>query len=198
MTFSATQVSVLQAALDEVERNGLAGLRIEAVVEGSGLSRATVYRQFPDGKDGLLRALVAWETARFWERVAVMSRTYEGLEDRLTFGLMRASALIGEHKLLRALLDREAALLLPLIEAADEQVRIVLEAELAAMVRAEPSERRRPGVDPAEAATYLALMLRSLIASPAGWDLTSESVTRELVRSQLIGGIVYVGDSGDS
>ena len=40
------------------------------MVKESGVSRATIYRVFPGGKDQLLREVVAWEMGRFFGALA--------------------------------------------------------------------------------------------------------------------------------
>src|SRR5437667_130361 len=51
-------------------------------------------------------------------------------------------------------------------------------------------ERLRPGVDPAEAADYVSRMLLSFTASPGRWDLTDRAQVAELVRTELVAGIL--------
>ena len=62
---------VLAAAYECVARFGIAKTTVEDVVKESGVSRATVYRVFPGGKDELLRAAVSWEMDRFFLMLGV-------------------------------------------------------------------------------------------------------------------------------
>ncbi|HUA95396.1 MAG TPA: hypothetical protein VMB82_07685, partial [Acidimicrobiales bacterium] len=50
-----------------------------------------------------------------------------------------------------------------------------------------------PGVDPAEAADFLARMTLSYIASPGRWDLDDPAQVSRLVRAELLAGIVPPG-----
>ena len=45
-------------------------LGLEAVAREAGLSRATLYRVFPNGRDELLRTALATEVAEFWRNLA--------------------------------------------------------------------------------------------------------------------------------
>ena len=52
---------LLAATYQCVSRFGLAKTTIDDVAKESGLSRATIYRQFPGGRDELLLETVGWE-----------------------------------------------------------------------------------------------------------------------------------------
>ncbi|MCL6451972.1 MAG: TetR/AcrR family transcriptional regulator, partial [Acetobacteraceae bacterium] len=52
---------ILEAAYVCVARFGLAKTTIEDVAKVAGVSRASVYRAFPGGRDDLLRRTVVWE-----------------------------------------------------------------------------------------------------------------------------------------
>ena len=53
-----------------VERFGLGKTTIDDVVKESGVSRATIYRQFPGGRDELLLETVGWELANYFNELA--------------------------------------------------------------------------------------------------------------------------------
>ena len=53
---------ILQATYDCVGRWGLAKTTIEDAAREAGVSRATVYRYFPGGRDELIGAVVRWST----------------------------------------------------------------------------------------------------------------------------------------
>ena len=55
---------LLQATYDCVARWGLAKTTVEDAAREAGVSRATVYRYFPGGRDELLSAVVGWEFSR--------------------------------------------------------------------------------------------------------------------------------------
>lgn len=51
-----TRDDLAQATLDVIVADGLAAATIERLCLAAGLSRATLYAHFPDGRDGILRA----------------------------------------------------------------------------------------------------------------------------------------------
>src|SRR5271156_5700395 len=78
---------VLAATYRCVARFGLAKTTIEDVVKESGISRATIYRQFPGGRDELLLETVGWELANYFNRLADQVRDAPTLAELLRTGL---------------------------------------------------------------------------------------------------------------
>ena len=84
---------LLAATYRCAERFGLAKTTIEDVVKESGLSRATIYRQFPGGRDELLLETVGWELANYFNALADHVRDdAPDLEQLLEQGLVYARA----------------------------------------------------------------------------------------------------------
>ena len=55
-----------RGAFECIERHGMAKTTVDDVAAASGVSRATIYRIFPGGKDEVLRDTVGWEMDRFF------------------------------------------------------------------------------------------------------------------------------------
>lgn len=182
-----TQARIIEAAYDCVARWGFSKTTVEDAAREAGVSRATVYRYFPKGRDELLTAVVAWENARFFARLYEEVRDAESLEEVMELGIVFAHRDIREHDVLQRVLETEPDLLLPklTVEAAGTQRMIAAFLE-PYLWRA----RLAPGVDVGEAADFLARMALSFIASPGGWDLTDRAQVARLVRGELLGGIV--------
>jgi AcrR family transcriptional regulator len=182
---------LLAATYHCVARFGLGKTTIEDVVKESGLSRATIYRQFPGGRDELLLETVGWELANYFNTLADHVRDAPDLEQLLERGLGYAHRSVTEHVVLRKILDTEPERLLPLltVESAKTQPFIAdfLHPYLA---REAEAGRLRPGVELERAAEYLARCILSLINAPGRWDLDDSEQVHELVRGELLGGIV--------
>lgn len=177
---------VLDAALGCIEQWGMAKTTIEDIAQRAGLSRATVYRHFPGGRDQVIHETVTFEVARFFTRIDAAVHDAASLEDLLTQGLVVGHQAIGEHRLLQQVLSTEREALVrelaesgPLVESS---VQEYLRNRLVA-------EGVRAGVDVDEAADYLARLYLSFIGSQGGWDLTDPEQARRLVRTQFLGGI---------
>ena len=104
---------LLQATYDCVARWGLAKTTVEDAAREAGVSRATVYRYFPGGRDELISAVVGWEFARFFLRLYQEVSDAESLEEVMERGLMFAHRALVEHEVLQRILVTEPEILLP-------------------------------------------------------------------------------------
>ena len=69
---SSTRVRLVDGALRCLARQGIAKTTVDDIARAAGLSRATAYRTFPRGKDGILAAVVETEVARLFSSLAVV------------------------------------------------------------------------------------------------------------------------------
>ena len=67
---ATTRERILEGCYACIARHGIARTTVEDVAREAGLSRATVYRVFPGGRDDLVRETVVWEMGRFFGRLA--------------------------------------------------------------------------------------------------------------------------------
>ena len=173
-----------------VERFGLAKTTVEDIVKESGVSRATVYRQFPGGRDELLLETVGWELANYFNQLADQVRDAPDLAELLERGLFFAHRSVAEHALLRKIMDTEPERLLPLLTTeAAKSVPFIADFLQPYLRREADAGRLRPGIDLDRAAEYLARAILSLIGAPGRWSLDDPAQIRELVRDELLGGI---------
>ncbi len=182
---------VLEGAYECIARRGMAKTTVDDVAGASGVSRATIYRMFPGGKEELLRDTVGWEMDRFFLRLG------EELGDAVDFAefLERALPLarqeLLEHAVLQKVLETEPDRLNALITV--QQDRIV--GAIAAYFLPLLEHDRAAGlvatdVDLAPVAEYVARLSLSLIASPGRHDLADPAEVRHLVRGELLGGVL--------
>jgi AcrR family transcriptional regulator len=182
---------LLAATYQCVMRFGLGKTTIEDVVKESGLSRATIYRQFPGGRDELLLETVGWELANYFNALADHVRDAPDLEQLLEQGLVFAHRSVTEHLVLRKILDTEPERLLPLLTVESAKtLPFIADFLHPYLVREADEGRLRPDVEIDRAAEYLARAILSLINAAGRWDLDDPVQVRELVRGELLGGIV--------
>lgn len=106
-----TRDRILDGALAAVARHGLSKLEMTDVSEASGVSRGTVYRYFHN-RDELVAQLAAREGLRFQNQVlAAVERAPAG-PARILVVLEHATRHVGEHPVLRRLLETDPAFLL--------------------------------------------------------------------------------------
>ena len=181
---------LLAATYRCVERFGLGKTTIEDVVKESGLSRATIYRQFPGGRDELLLETVGWELANYFNDLADHVRDAPNLGELLSWGLEFAHRSVTEHAVLRKIMDTEPERLLPLLTTeATKTLPYIADFLLPYLRREAEAGRLRPRVDLDRASEYLARAILSLIGAPGRWDLADPDQIAELVGTELLGGI---------
>ena len=177
---------LLQATYDCVARWGLAKTTVEDAAREAGVSRATVYRYFPGGRDELIAAVVGWEYARFFRRLYDEVSDADTLEEVMERGLVFAHRTLVEHEVLQRILTTEPEILLPRLTIEANQTHTLVAAFLRPyLLRHGMAE----GADLELAADFLARMVLSYIASPGRWDLEDPEQVSLLVRSELLAGI---------
>ena len=179
---------ILEATYACIARYGLAKTTMDDAAKEAGLSRATVYRHFPGGRDELIREVIGWETARFFIRLADAVAGIRDFAELLQGALMFAHEAIEEHDVLQKVLQTEPERLVPTLTVESERIRLLIQAFLVPYLRDEP--RRRPAVDVNEAADYVARMLMAWIGSPGRWDLTDPAQVKTLVDTEFLAGIL--------
>jgi AcrR family transcriptional regulator len=181
---------VLAAAYVCVTRYGLAKTTIEDVVKESGVSRATIYREFPGGRDHVLQATVAWEIARYFNELADAVRDAPDLAHLLEDGLVFAVRSVDQHEVLQKILETEPDRLLPLLTTESQKTLPFIAAFLQPYLEREAAAGRlRDSVDVDRAADYLARGILSLIGESGRWDFEDPEQVRAIVREELLGGI---------
>jgi AcrR family transcriptional regulator len=185
------RVRVLQGAYDCVARRGMAKTTVDDVAAASGVSRASIYRLFPGGRDEVLRETVGREMDRFFLHLG------EQLGDAPDFATFLERALpLARHELLghvvlQKVLETEPDRLNALITVQQHRVIAAIAAYFRPMlVRDETAGIVRAGVDLDQCAEYVARMALSLIASPGRHDLTDPGEVAHLVRHELLGGVL--------
>jgi AcrR family transcriptional regulator len=190
-TADDTRRVVRRAAYACIGRFGIAKTTVDDVAREAGISRATIYRLFPGGRDQIVRETVTRETNRFFARLDDELADAPDLATFLERGLVDARRALLEHVVLQKVLATEPELLLPLLTVEQHRILPFVVGAIRPLV-ARDQERGlvRPAVDPAAAADYLARMALSLMASPGGHDLADPEAVRSLVRGELLGGIL--------
>lgn len=187
----ALRERLLEATYACVARFGLAKTTVEDVVKEAGVSRATVYRCFPGGKDELMHEVVAWEMGRFFGALAEAVAGAPDFASLVQEGLVFARRAMAEHAVLQKVLDTEPERLLLLLTIEQQRpLRFITGYLLPFLDREERAGRLRPGLDKEQTADYVARMLLSLIGSPGRWNLDDPGQVRTLVREEVLAGVL--------
>lgn len=178
---------ILVATYACIARTGLARLTVEEAAREAGVSRATVYRHFPGGRDELVREAVAHEVAHFFLDLATAVEGETSVDAVLEQALLHAHAAVADHDVLQELLANEPGRLLPSLTVGAHRLLPPIAGFIAPHLAA---AGLRAGTEVAPAAEYVARMVLSLVGAPGRWDLSDRTTVRELVRSELLAGIV--------
>jgi AcrR family transcriptional regulator len=178
---------ILEATYACVARWGLAKTTVEDAAREAGLSRATVYRYFPGGRDELVRSVVVWEFMHFFLRLYEEVSDAESLEEVMERGIRFAHQSIVDHEVLQRVLETEPDRLLPTLTVESSRiVGVIADFLVPYLLR----HGLAPGVDAGEAADFLARMVLSYMSAPGRWDLEDPEQVARLVRSELLAGVV--------
>jgi AcrR family transcriptional regulator len=184
---SSTRVRLVDGALSCLARQGIAKTTVDDIARSAGLSRATAYRAFPRGKEGILAAVVETEVARLFSSLAVVMGEAGDLEDVLVAGMVESSRWLRGHEPLAYLLEHEPAAVLPFVTFGgfDQVMRVA--SDLAAPFFArwlEPEQASR-------AAEWAVRIVMAYCSDPSPHaDLSDPADTRALVRTFVLPGIL--------
>jgi len=183
-------VRLADAAVQCITRQGIAKTTLDDVARAARCSRATVYRVFPGGKDGLISAVVDTEVARFFSALALRMGAASDLEDVLVTGITEAARRITEHRALSFVLDNEPEVILPHLTFSHMDTILAVSSTFTA-----PFLGRFLDHDEAQrVAEWAARIVVSHLSCPAdGVDLTDDARVRRLVRTFML-----PGDSPDT
>ena len=184
---------VIDAALRCIARWGVAKTTLDDVAREAGISRATVYRLFPGAKVGLMEAVAAAETARFFAAVSARMAEADTLEDILVGGMAEAGRRICGHPALQFLMAHEPEAVLPRLAFAKLDEVLAAAARVAAP-HLEPLLDRDSALRAAEWAARLVL---SYACTPgeSHVDIADEASVRSLVRAFVLPGLLPRGST---
>lgn len=185
------QEQVVEATYQCIARFGISKTTVEDVVRASGVSRASIYRYFPGGRDQLVRETVGREIGRFLTDLGDQVRNESDLAVLLARALRLAHQAVREHDLLQTILRTEPERLLGLLTTeATRSVPFIAAFLEPYLEREVAAGRLRDGVSPQRAADYLARMFVTYLGASGRWDLEDAAQLDDLVRHELLGGVL--------
>jgi AcrR family transcriptional regulator len=109
----ALEDRLVAAMLECIGRWGVAKTTADDIARAAGVSRATLYRAFPGGKDVAFEALLRHELSRFFALVERRFDEADTLEDLLVVGAVEAARFLLGHEALGYLLRHEPNRVIP-------------------------------------------------------------------------------------
>ena len=168
----------LVAAGRSVAHRGVAGTTLEVVAREAGVSRATIYRHFPQGRQQLFDELVEFEVDRFFRDLYSEVEGLTSLDEVLERGLRHAHHAVGRHFLLQTVLREDPSILEPRLSLALS----VVERNIAQVF--EPYLTTGSARD--ERADFLARMSLDYISTQGRWNFEDPLELKQLIRDELL------------
>jgi AcrR family transcriptional regulator len=174
---------LVEAALRCVARWGVRKTSLDDIAREAGVSRATVYRVFPGGKERVVEVVFRHEAGRVLDGVDAALAGAGSLEDLLVTGLEATWRVVADHEVLASVIRHEPELVLP--HFAFHQLDQVF--DLADAVCRAHLERFLPVGQVRPAAELLARVVLTFAFRPAPWLAPHDpAAVRRLVRTYLL------------
>ena len=188
------QARVIAATLRCVAKWGINKTTLEDVAREAGLSRATVYRIVPGGKENLFDLVGTSEFNRFFLSLDAAIRDLDDLEEVLVAAVATAAHHLQDHAALQFMIEHEPDQVLPWF--AFRNLDVIL-----ANVRvfAGPYLERFLGDDAGHSAEWLARIVLSYVCTPSPqFNLADEASARDLVRAFVLPGLRNLSNTSKS
>src|SRR5689334_22955145 len=170
---------IVDATLRCVARWGLAKTTLDDVAREAGLSRATLYRTVPGGKENLMALVSAVELNRFFGELHAALQGAATLDDTIVTAVVTAARHLEHHGALNFMIEHEPEQILPHF-AFGNLDRILANVRTFAAPYLEPWL----GDDAGRGAEWVARIVLSYACAPsAEYDLTDETSARRLVHT---------------
>ncbi len=183
---SPNRVRIIDATLACLARHGTVKTTVDDIARAAGLSRATVYRAFPGGRDEVLAAVLDTETARLFSALGVCLGEASELRDALVGGIVEASTRIRTHAALGYLVEHEPGLILGHLAFEDADRLLATASRFTAPFLA---RWMRPAEAGRVAEWAVRIVLSFAIAPSDTTDLTDPDQTARLVDTFVLPGI---------
>jgi AcrR family transcriptional regulator len=183
---SPHRVRIIDGTLACLARHGTVKTTVDDIARESGVSRATVYRAFPGGRDEILAAVVDTEMARLFSALGVRLGTAEGLSQALVGGIVEASVRLRDHAALHFLVEHEPGIILGHLAFEDSDRLLTTASRFTAPFLA----RWMPPAEAERVAEWAARIVLSYAIAPSGrTDLCDPVQAGRLVTTFMLPGI---------
>ena len=192
---SSQRLRIVDAALACLARQGTTKTTLDDIAREAALSRATLYRCFPGGREAVWSTVVATETTRLFAALAAVMGEADDLETVVVNGIVESIRRLRGHRALAYLLEHEPGVILPHLAFSKMDELLATASTFAAPF----FERWLDPENSARAAEWTVRIVNSYVAAPGDLDLAEEADTRRLVRTFVLPGLAALAadDGGD-
>jgi AcrR family transcriptional regulator len=189
------RVAIVDGALACIAAKGLRATTVDDVARASGMSRATLYRTIPGGRDAIIQATAETEVARFFSALAVAMGAATTLEAALVSGITTSARWISDSAALTTLLEVEPWVIMRHISFGQMDRALTLAVDFSGPFFGrwlEPEQAAR-------AADWAVRIVTSYLVSPSeAIDLTDVDQVRQLVRQFVLPGVEALQERGSA
>jgi AcrR family transcriptional regulator len=189
---ASKRVAIVDAALACVAARGLKATTVDDVARAAGMSRATLYRTLPGGRDDVIRAMAETELARFFSALAVAMGGAEDLEAALVAGITTTARWVQDSAAIQTMLEIEPDELLKNLSFGEMDQALAVAAGFSAPFYGRWLEHEQ-SLRAAEWATRI--VLSYLLDEDDMIDLTDEADVHGLVARFVLPGIEALASS---
>jgi AcrR family transcriptional regulator len=192
---SERRIKIVDATLACLAQSGTSKTTVDDISKAAGVSRATVYREFPGGREQLLAAVVDTEVARLFSALGVRLGEASNLAEALVGGIVEASTRIREHAALAYLVEHEPGVVLGHLAFDDSERLFSTVSRFTAPFLARWVSASEAG----RVAEWAARIVLSYAISPSSaLDLTDPADASRMVDVFMLPGICALHDAGVS
>jgi AcrR family transcriptional regulator len=192
---SPHRIRIIDGTLACLARHGTVKTTVDDIARQSGVSRATVYRAFPGGRDEILGAVVDTEVARLFSDLGVRLGSAEDLADALVVGIVTASSRLRDHDALHFLVEHEPGIILGHLAFADSDRLLATSSRFTAPFLA----RWMPPAEAERVAEWAARIVLSYAISPSDRTDPCDPVhARRIVERFMLPGIDALQSAGSA
>ena len=185
------RVAIVDGALACIAAKGLRATTVDDVARASGMSRATLYRTIPGGRDAIIQATAETEVARFFSALAVAMGAATTLEAALVSGITTSARWISDSAALTTLLEVEPWVMLRHLSFGQMDRALTLAVDFTGPFFGrwlEPEQAAR-------AADWAVRIVTSYLVNPSDdIDLTDTDHVSSLVRQFVLPGVEALQD----
>ncbi len=190
---SPHRVRIIDGTLVCLARHGTVKTTVDDIARESRVSRATVYRAFPGGRDEILGAVVDTEMARLFSALGVRLGTAGDLREALVGGIVEASTRLRDHAALHFLVEHEPGMILGHLAFADSDRLLATASRFTAPFLA----RWMPPHDAERVAEWAVRIVLSYAIAPSDrTDVCDPSQADRLVTTFMLPGIDALQSAG--
>lgn len=180
------RVAIVDGALACIAAKGLRLTTVDDVARASGMSRATLYRTIPGGREAIIQATVETEVARFFSALAVAMGAANTLEAALVDGITTSARWLSNSPALTTLLEVEPWVIMQHISFGQMDRALALAVDFTGPFFGrwlEPAQAAR-------AADWAVRIVTSYLSNPSDTiDLTDQIQVRDLLRQFVLPGV---------